>query len=258
MTSSDRPQLPDSHRLHDRLLVARAVGDDLDRLDRAAADALLEACADCRVLAAELRTLRSTAASLPAARRPRDFRLTEAQAERLRGGTLRRLLAPLGGPVFGFLQPLAGAVIAIGLGLLVVTSLPTLGGSGAAQFAPQAGQPAAASQGSAEGLQPVPGAGQPITRPGQTPISDTFGGFHASPSRAPVTATDKGAGASDGRVSAQGEPRESSGTLAARDQFEQPAATDWRFVGLALALLGLVLLIGRGYARRYAEDPLLR
>ena len=255
MTSSDRPQLPDSHGLHDRLLVARAVGDDLDPLDRAAADALLEACADCRVLAAELRTLRSTAASLPAARRPRDFRLTEAQAERLRGGALRRLLAPLGGPVFGFLQPLGGAVIAIGLGLLVLTSLPTLGSSGAAQFAPQAGQPAAASQGSAEagGSQPAPAAGQPVASPGGSPVTDTYGAANVSPSRAPVS--DKNAGATDGRV---GGPRESTGTLAARDQFEQPAATDWRFVGLALALLGLALLIGRGYARRYAEDPPLR
>jgi hypothetical protein len=267
MTSSEHLQLPDAHRLHDRLLVARAVGEDVDDLDQAAAAALFEACPDCRALAAQLRALRSTAASLPAARRPRDFRLSAAQAERLRGGMLRRLLEPLAGPTFGILQPLAGAVVAIGLGLLVVTSIPGGASGGAApQFAaPGAGQPAAASPGgsaAAGGAESAPVAGTPIPSPApvrgpvESPATDTFGG-PATPRAPAASASGKAAGPSGERVSAQGGPEDGNGTIASRDRSTEPA-TDWRVVGLVLAALGFAFLVARGYARRYAEDPLLK
>jgi hypothetical protein len=261
MTSSERPQLPDTHRFHDRLLIARAVGEDLDPLDRAAADALLEACPDCRVLAAELRALRFAASDLPAVRRPRDFRLTQAQADRLRGGALQRFLAPLGGPAFGFLQPLAGAAIAIGLGLLVVTSVPLgLGGSAASRPEAQSAGGGGAA-GAAGSLAPsrAPLAAQPTTAAGRSPATDTYGtaATPAPPQASPIP--DKSTG-EPGSLAPLGGGRtsgEQSQPTPSRDLY-QPEATNWPIVGLLLALTGFALFLARGYARRHVEDPLLR
>jgi hypothetical protein len=257
MTSSERPQLPDAHRLHDRLLIARAVGEDLDPLDRAAADALLEACTGCRVLAAELRALRFSASELPAARRPRDFRLTQAQADRLRGGALQRFLAPLGGPAFGFLQPLAGAAIAIGLGLLVVTSIP-LGLGGSAASGPQAEMAGSGTAGAAAS----PGATEAPVRAPVAASPSPAGGFDTGASPAPLASSipDKATDAG-GSLSPLGGGTRTSGEQSqptpSRD-FYKPVAIDWPMVGLLLALVGFALFIARGYARRHAEDPLLR
>jgi hypothetical protein len=255
MTSSERPQLPDAHRLHDRLLVARAVGEDLDPLDRAAAESLLEACSDCRSLAAELRALRFAASELPAVRRPRDFRLTEAQADRLRGGALQRFLAPLGGPAFGFLQPLAGAVMAIGLGLLVVTSVPLGFGGGAAS------RPEAQSAGGsgAAGLAASPGASAaPVAGPAGTPERGVVGA-EASPAPGTSSIPDKATDAGGSLVPLGGGTRTSGEQqpTPSRD-FYQPESANWPMVGLVLALAGFALFIARGYARRHTEDPLLR
>ena len=52
---------------------------------------------------------------LVAPSRPRDFRLTTEDAERLRGSAVTRLLHRLGGPGLKVLQPLAGAAMAIGI-----------------------------------------------------------------------------------------------------------------------------------------------
>jgi hypothetical protein len=253
--------LPDGHALHDRLLVARAAADDLDAHDRTAAKALLERCPDCRALAAELRALRSTASALPAPGRPRDFRLTAAQAERLRGGALRRLLAPLGAPAFGFLQPLAGAAVAIGLGLLVVTSLPmAMGGAASApqpQFA-EGGQPAAASDGAAQPSPQPTAATAPrgaMESPGRTGELGSVRGSGAGPSPTPGTQTDKSTGAPGSPTPSSGQPGSGTGVLALRDELGRPLP-DWRFFGVALVVLGLGLLVARRYARR--EDPLLR
>lgn len=260
MISSERAHLPQPHRLHDRLLVARAVGDDLDPLDRAAAEALLEACPDCRALASELRALRFAASTLPAMPRPRDFRLSQAQADRLRGGTLQRFLAPLGGPAFGFLQPLAGAVLAIGLGLLVVTSVP-LGLGGSAASAPQPEAQFGRSDTSVTGASPGAtsgAAGQPAAGGAGESLSPVFG-KGVTPAPLATTVPDAMTGAGKSVAPAEG-PRtsgEQSQPTPTRD-LAQPATTNWPMVGLLLALIGFGLILARGYARRTAEDPLLR
>jgi hypothetical protein len=265
MTSSERPQLPDDHRLHDRLLIARAVGEDLDPLDRVAADALLEACPGCRTLAAELGALRFAASELPAARRPRDFRLTQAQADRLRGGALQRFLAPLGGPAFGFLQPLAGAAIAIGLGLLVVTSIPLgLGGSAASAPQPEAQYgrtDTSAGEGSTSGSPAglgSPRLGPVAGQPGASPSSET--GSASGGTRNPLATTlpDKNTDAGASAAPAEGPRTSGQPPTPATGDFYRPATTIWPIVGLALALVGFGLFIARGYARRQTEDPLLR
>jgi hypothetical protein len=255
MTTSERPQLPDAHRLHDRLLVARAVGEDLDPLDRAAADALLEACPDCRVLAAELQALRFAASELPAVRRPRDFRLTRAQADRLRGRALQRFLAPLGRPAFGFLQPLAGAAMAIGLGMLVVTSVP-LGLGGSAASRPQAEMAGNGTDSAAAS----PGASTRAGQPAAAPATPASGELRAGASRAPLASSipDKQTGAGGSLAPLGGETRTSGEQQPATRDFYQPVTTNWPMVGLLLAVVGFALFIARGYARRHAEDPLLR
>jgi hypothetical protein len=257
--------LPDGHALHDRLLVARAADGDLDAEDRAGADALMAACAECRALAGDLAALRVTASTLPAARRPRDFRLSAEQAERVRGGFLRRVLAPLGGPAFAFVQPLAGVVAALGLFLLVVNSLPmamsgATGGATEPQMAAEGGASAVASPGStavppraAGGESPGASAAAGGTR-GSQPVG---GGASLAPLPSRTPASDK---ATDipGAASPVATGSDSGLEVLSRDRLSSsgPNLPTGLLLGLVLLVAGLGLFVLRMYARR--EDPLLR
>ena len=86
------------HSRHDQLLVARLAAGDASEEEQPAAQALVDGCSDCAALAADLRLLSSALASLPQPARQRDFRLTQEQADRLRGGLLQRLTARAGRP----------------------------------------------------------------------------------------------------------------------------------------------------------------
>jgi hypothetical protein len=249
--------LPDGHALHDRLLVARAAGGDLDPEDRAVADDLLAACPDCRALARELKTLRASAAALPTARRTRDFRLSAAQAQRARGGVLERLLTPLAGPSFGFLQPLAGVVAALGLFLLVVNSVPLTMTGATGGTAPQMAAEGTDSQAGAEapaGATPGATTAAGGTRKGSQPGYGT--GLSPLASAGPTAATDK-SGVSPGAAPV---PTGSDGGLQGltRDTFgsTQPSVPIGLLLGTTLVVVGLGLYVLRMYARR--EDPLLR
>ncbi|HSO29002.1 MAG TPA: hypothetical protein VLS28_03810 [Candidatus Sulfomarinibacteraceae bacterium] len=139
---------PEFHEAHDLEQVARAAAGDLAAGEVTAAHRLLAACDRCAALAADLRAiaaatrrLPSASAALPAssARPPRpagparDFRLTEADAARLRRRGwpgIGRLGEILGSRSRGF----GGALATFGLvGLLVAAGMPTLlGGAGGA------------------------------------------------------------------------------------------------------------------------------
>lgn len=134
-----RGPLSTDHGDHDLALVAARAADDLVGSERERADRLFAACADCRALADDLRLLARATAELPApAVRRRDYRLTPADAARLRPSAWRRLLAALAAP--GSLgRPLAATLTTLGLaGLLLVglTSFPLGGSAGSAMLAP--------------------------------------------------------------------------------------------------------------------------
>src|SRR4051794_12051218 len=139
MPAQPTPQRPaadtTSHATHDLQLLASVADHDLDPATRADLDAMAAACPDCAEIAAELRLLATGLAQLPdEVAAPRDFRLSPEQAARAgRGGLWRTLLRPFGVDGLPGLRPLAGALTALGLVGLILTSMPLgFGSSGAA------------------------------------------------------------------------------------------------------------------------------
>jgi hypothetical protein len=129
---------------HDETLIAQLAAGDLDAPDHARATAQLAACPACAQLHDDLRSIMAATAELPATHRSRDFRLTEADATRLRRTGWRRFLGGFGDPRLAFTRPLATGLVALGIAGLVVASapalIPTFGAGGAAPAqAPVAG-----------------------------------------------------------------------------------------------------------------------
>jgi hypothetical protein len=119
------------HAAHDLELIAREVSGDRTEGEAQAARDLLASCPACVVLAGDIRAiaaatreLRSVTGQAAAARAPRDFRLTEADAVRLRHRRwyeVRNWASP------GRARGLGGALATLGLvGLLIATGLPGL------------------------------------------------------------------------------------------------------------------------------------
>ena len=137
-----------SHDRHDPMLVAALAAGDLAGTDRDQAISLTRTCADCAALQDDLVAVaRATAAAPPpVSTRPRDFRLTAADADRLRPTAWRRLVAIVRSPS-ALSRPLGVSLSTLGLvGLLVGNvQLGAFGGSSAALPAAAAGAPAAAS-----------------------------------------------------------------------------------------------------------------
>ena len=125
-----------SHDRHDPMLVAALAADDLGGTDRDQALALTRSCSDCATLHDDLLAVaRATAAvSPPFSTRPRDFQLTRADAERLRPGGWRRLVAALAIPRWVRSRPLGIGLATLGLvGLLVGNVQIGFGGGSASQ-----------------------------------------------------------------------------------------------------------------------------
>jgi hypothetical protein len=115
------------HRRHDRLLVARfAVGDVAFGQDHEAAD-LVRRCSECAALAADIKAISGSVAKLPAAPRPRDFRLTTEQAANLRGSRLDRWLRTITSSGWATVRPVAAVALSVGMVMSVVGVLPMVG-----------------------------------------------------------------------------------------------------------------------------------
>jgi hypothetical protein len=127
----------DRHEDHDLELVARAAAGDLAATEAVAARDRLASCGACAAVAADLRAIAAathdlgTADDRIAIRAPRDFRISAADAERLRRrGFLDGLRPAL--PAAGRARGLGGALATLGLvGLLVATGLPGSAGGAA-------------------------------------------------------------------------------------------------------------------------------
>ena len=133
-----------AHERHDLLLVAAYASDDLDGAARTAAEELVAGCSGCADLATDLRALARATHDLPPARRPRDFFLTPADAERLRPRGLRRLLAAFAAPTLP-IRPLATGLTTLGVAGLLLASLPgilPLGGAASGPMLESVGQSA--------------------------------------------------------------------------------------------------------------------
>jgi hypothetical protein len=134
-----RPDAP--HGVHDQLLVAAFAAGDAMGTDREHARALVEACPRCAALAADLRSIAAAAAQLPAPIRRRDFRLTPADAERLRPHGMRRLVGAVAGRRLQRAYPIAAGLTMLGLTGLLVSSISfgvPVGPAGAAMDQAQA------------------------------------------------------------------------------------------------------------------------
>lgn len=119
-----RPDDAAGHADHDALLIVAFAEGALTDAEAAGAAAIVASCPACARLADDVRLLRTAVRALPAAARPRDFRLTEADAARLRRTGWRRFLVPLAAPRFAFTRPLAGALVTLGLAGILVTAVP--------------------------------------------------------------------------------------------------------------------------------------
>ena len=108
------------HRRHDRLLVTRFAMDDAYPSETAEARQLIDSCAECAALAADIRALSSSMSQLPDAKRTRDFTITAEKAEELRGSRISRWMRGLATPKFGMLRPVAGVALSIGLVMAIV------------------------------------------------------------------------------------------------------------------------------------------
>lgn len=112
----------DRHDRHDPILVAALAAGDLAGTDRDLALDQTRTCADCRTLHDDLVALARATASVPPpiATRPRDFRLTPADAARLRPMGWRRFVAAFTAPRLTVARPLGVGLTTLGLvGLLI-------------------------------------------------------------------------------------------------------------------------------------------
>ncbi|MGI8703698.1 MAG: hypothetical protein ACR2JZ_04195 [Candidatus Limnocylindrales bacterium] len=243
------------HALHEGLLIARAAADDLDPSERAASEALLGSCADCRALFEEIRSIATaTARDLPTPRRTRDFRLNPDQAERLRPTRRSGLAALFTLPDLSLLRPLGAATMSIGLALAVLGSINPAGstaspaGGGAAQGGassaldgaspvPAAATGAAVPQqelaSDAAAFEGTPSSAAPRAASGEQPTAAAEAGETDALAAAPPTETDLSAGEEDAREGAAPEVLDESSRAG-------PSLT---LIGLGVAGLGLVLLL---------------
>jgi hypothetical protein len=153
------------HAEHDPFAIAQLAADDLRPSERPAVERMAAECRDCATLLADLRAITTATAALPpmpAGLRTRDFRLTEADAARLRTGGWRRRLAGLRSPRFAFMQPLGVAISTLALAGLLIT------GGGLPFFATTTAPlsdaaPGGATSGGGAAVREAPAAASPMT-----------------------------------------------------------------------------------------------
>jgi hypothetical protein len=232
---------------HDETLVARLAANDLAARELEAARAQVAECPACAQLLVDLRSISSATSALPAPRRTRDFRLTEADAARLRPAGWRGLLARLGSPGFAFARPLAGGLAALGIAGLILASLPSgFGGAGGASqpiFRDAAGGAAtSAAPAAAPALVPdASGDGRITTSegPGAVPGATNSVGM--------ATATDSTKGGSQAPEVAAAPGATANGTpadLSARPDQGASAQSPSPLLVLSVVLLGSALVLG--------------
>ena len=269
MAVPNNSSLTAEHRRHDRLLVARfAAGDAAPGQEHEAQD-LIRRCSDCAALAADISAISKSVAQLPSPRRPRDFRLSSSEADRLRGSRLDRWLRTITGSGWATVRPVAAVALSIGLVMSVVGGLPMLGAAGA-------GAPADTLTQRPIAAVPTPGATTDIrvaspsaaTAPEQGSVPPMVG---------PVVGSMAGNSLDNAYLQPTAAPTQQQ-LLPPPPQATQPQATSGSakdltsplpgpgtgtrdtllIAGVAVTILALILLALLYTARRRYYDPLLR
>lgn len=137
MTDPLRPNAPTTHAGHDLSIVAAlaARAADVDAAETATARAQVASCPACADALADFTALQTALPATATPRRPRDFSLSPADAQRLHRSGWRRFLTYFGSPRDGFSRPLAIGLTTLGLAGVLLASIPSatlMGGSGAA------------------------------------------------------------------------------------------------------------------------------
>ncbi len=201
------PNLPHTSPDHDELLIARLAVDDLPPTESAGrlARSWVADCPACAELLSDLKAIAAATAALPAPRRTRDFRLTEADAARLRPAGWRGLVARFGSPTFAFTRPLAAGLATLGIAGLLLATIPAGFGSASSSsglLSPAGGNGAEAQDSSGEHATSAPayggGAGPAAAPPA---ASEAPPSAAASAAPAPVVAP-----SGDGRNSGSAPP----------------------------------------------------
>lgn len=251
MPADQSPRSATPHPTHDVVLLAAIADRDPDPATRATVERMIAACPECAAIAEDLRLLAIGLADLPPSlTAPRDMRLTEADAARLRrGGLWRSILRPFGATGLPGLRPLAGALSALGLAGLLLTTVPLGLSGGATSFDLAKGLGSAAA---APGATAAPAALGPVTA---SAPSDAAGGPEHVASQAPRSAetpalpiTDNTSGASaSGAPQTTLVPAYAPGSRSSDSGSSIPPLTLVSIVllGSGLGLLALRLLAGR-------------
>lgn len=228
---------PPSHAQHDGLLVAAHAAGDVGGDELRAARELVATCPECARLFDDLRLIQTATAAIPTVPRTRDFRLTAADAGRLRGRGWRRLLAPLRSPRFAFAGPVGVGLATLGIVGLLVASVPgvlttssalsTVGGSVNSEgLQERAAAPASSTYGAMSGAAGVsaapsaassagmPAGSEPLTMGAPTPVAPLQAGPSASAALGPAgSATPtEASGAAPALGAASASPAATTGT----------------------------------------------
>ena len=115
-----------THRDHDPILISAAAAADVNGRSLTETRWLLARCADCRLLAADLRAIAAATRQVPPVRRPRGFTIDPGAVGGMGRVRWRRLLGAMGGPRFGLAAPVGGALTALGLAGMLLTTVPAV------------------------------------------------------------------------------------------------------------------------------------
>lgn len=212
-----RPDAP--HRVHDLLLVAAYAAGDATGPDRELAEALVGGCDQCAGLVIDLQAVQAAVTTAPTPPRRRDFRLTRADAERLKPHGVRGLVAAFTHPRLERAHPIAAGLTMLGLTGVLISGL-SLGWAGGAST-PTAGDSPGVFQIELASGAPEAAATEPPD------ISDTgIVGGAPPPSQAAVPAASQGAAPAASQAAAAASQAAAAASPAART-----GAADGRQVG---------------------------
>ena len=198
------PRITAGHPAHDTVLVASLVDHSLPTSERNAAQQMVDTCRLCAELHGDLLALRNATRTLPTPTRPRDYRLTAADAERLRPAGIRRWIVAFGSPRDAITRPLAIGLTTLGIVGLLVSGAPALSFGSASSSAsgdrtvagapqPAASQPAL----DATVATPAAGAGAAEATGRPAPVAAASAAPPAPNVVAPAPTTAPGNGSSD-------------------------------------------------------------
>ncbi len=274
MAVPNNSSLSAEHRRHDRLLVARFAAGDVDgAVQQHEAQELVRRCSECASLAADIKAISSSVATMPAPARTKDFRLTAQEADHLRGSRFDRFLRTLTGSSWSTVRPVAAVALSVGLVMSVVGAMPLLGaatGAGAPRDAVSttdqpifaAGNPTPQST---EGDRPAP-VSAPAATPGQSELGPGGqGAVIASTADNNINQAYVPSPAPEKQQQPGQQPEPTTGRSDTGNELNQPLPgtsstpnSTILIAGVVLSLLALVALAAFYVARRRYYDPLLR